>query len=103
MSKAIDEALALIEESVPNLYKVKAVRVCVGWGYVGVKLSTGHVGICHSLLEEQVVRCCRIAGRAGGLAGSPAIGLARLAKSWGPERERNRRSRVERPVPDGLE
>jgi uncharacterized protein (DUF4213/DUF364 family) len=82
MSKIIDEALALIEESIPNIYEVKAVRVCAGWGYTGVKLSTGHVGICYSLLEEQVVRCCRIAGRAGGLAGSPAIELARLAKSW---------------------
>jgi uncharacterized protein (DUF4213/DUF364 family) len=82
MSRVIDEALALIEESIPNIYEVRAVRVCAGWGYVGVKLNTGHVGVCHSLLEEQVARCCRITERAGRLAGSPAIELARLAKSW---------------------
>jgi len=66
MSRIIDEALAIIEDSIPNLYEVKAVRVCAGWSYAGVKLSTGHVGICYSLLDEQAAHCCRIARRAGG-------------------------------------
>jgi len=82
MSRIIDEALAIIEDSIPNFYEVKAVRVCAGWSYTGVKLSTGHVGICYSLLDEQAAHCCRIARRAGSLAGSPAIELARLARSW---------------------
>jgi len=81
MSRIVDEALAIIESSIPNLSKIKVARVCIGWGYTGVKLSTGHVEICHSLLEEQAVRCCQIVRRAGKLAGSSAIDLANLAKS----------------------
>jgi len=82
LSRIIDEALAIVERAIPNLDEVKAVRVCAGWGYTGVKLSTGHVGICHSLLGEQAAHCCGVVRRAGQLAGSPAIELARLAKSW---------------------
>jgi hypothetical protein len=76
------EALAIIEDSIPNIGKIKVVRVCIGWGYTGVKLSTGHVGICHSLLEEQALRCCQIVKRAGNIAGSSAIDLANLAKPF---------------------
>jgi len=65
MSRIVNEALAIIENSIPNLAEIKVVRVCIGWGYTGVKLSTGHVGICHSLLEEQAVRCCQIVRQAG--------------------------------------
>jgi uncharacterized protein (DUF4213/DUF364 family) len=82
MSRIVDEAVAIIENSIPNLAEIKVVRVCVGWGYTGVKLSTGHVGVCHSLLAEQAVRCCPIVRWAGKLAGSSAIDLANLAKSW---------------------
>jgi uncharacterized protein (DUF4213/DUF364 family) len=82
MSRIVNEALVIIENSIPNIDKIKVVRVCIGWGYTGVKLSTGHVGICHSLLEEQALRCCQIVRRAGKLAGSSAIDLANLAKSW---------------------
>ena len=82
MRSVIDEALALIYDQMPNLHEIKVSKVCVGLGYTGVKLSTGHVGLCHSLLGEWVPRCCQVVKHAGTLAGSPAIDLANLAKSW---------------------
>jgi len=82
MSGIINEVLALICESIPNYREIKISKVCLGLGYTGVKLSTGHVGLCHSLLGEQPLRCCQIVKCAGKLAGSPAIDLAYLAKSW---------------------
>lgn len=82
MSKIINEILTIICDSIPNLSEIKAVRVCMGWGYTGVKLSTGHVGICHSLLDEQTTHLCRIVKQAGKLAGRSAIELAEMAKSW---------------------
>jgi len=82
MSEIIEETSALIRDCVQNLHEIKVSKVCMGLGYTGVKLSTGHVGVCHSLLGEQPLRCCQIVKRAGKLAGSPAIDLADLAKSW---------------------
>ena len=82
MSRVIDEALALIHEQIPNLREIKVSKACIGLGYAGVKLNTGHVGLCHSLLGELAPRCCQIVKRAGTLAGSPAVDLANLTKSW---------------------
>jgi len=82
MSEIIEETSTLIRDCVQNLHEIKVSKVCMGLGYTGVKLSTGHVGVCHSLLGEQPLRCCQIVKRAGKLAGSPAIDLADLAKSW---------------------
>lgn len=82
MSRIIDEALTIIRNSVPCLSEIKAVGVCMGWIYTGVKLNTGHVGICHSLLDEQNIHFCRIVRQAGKLAARPAIELAKLANSF---------------------
>jgi uncharacterized protein (DUF4213/DUF364 family) len=82
-SKIIDDALALINDQIPNLREIRVSEVRIGLGYTGVKLDAGHVGVCHSLLRELALDCCQTMRRAGSLADSPAIDLANLAKSWG--------------------
>lgn len=80
--KVIKETLALIQEKIPNLGEIIVKRVCIGLGYTGVKLDTGHVGICYTHQSEIVPRCCHVTERAGTLAGSSAFQLADLARSW---------------------
>lgn len=83
MSKAIvEEALACLSAEVPNLLDITVSRICLGWGYVGVQLSTDDVGLCHSLVAETRLECCQVVKKAGTLSGSPATMLGGLAKSW---------------------
>jgi uncharacterized protein (DUF4213/DUF364 family) len=83
MSKTIiEESLAYLKRGVPSFEDIRVDRACLGWGYTGVQLSTGDVGLCHSLLREMPLACCRMVRRSGTLAGSPAAELAELAKSW---------------------
>jgi hypothetical protein len=85
---AVSDSLEEIRSAVPNIDRIKVANVIVGAGYTGVSLPSGHVGLAHSLLSEQVPGCCELMKRAGYLAGSSALELARLALSW------NIRSRV---------
>jgi len=83
MSKTIvEESLAYLKREVPSFEDIRVDRACLGWGYTGVRLSTGDVGLCHSLLGEVPLACCQIFRQSGTLAGSPAAELAELAKSW---------------------
>jgi uncharacterized protein (DUF4213/DUF364 family) len=83
VSKAIvEEALTCLSAEVSNLSDITVSRICLGWGYVGVQLSTDDVGLCHSLLAETRLECCQVVQKAGTLSGSPATMLAELAKSW---------------------
>ena len=47
--KIIEETLGLIEERTPGLDETRAEDVCIGLGYTGVRLNTGHVGVCYTL------------------------------------------------------
>jgi uncharacterized protein (DUF4213/DUF364 family) len=83
VSKAIvEEALTCLSAEVPSLPDITVSRVCLGWGYVGVQLDTGDVGLCHSLAAETRLECCHVVQKAGTLSGSPATMLGELAKSW---------------------
>lgn len=83
MSKAIvEEALTCLSAEVPNLQDITVSRVYLGWGYVGVQLSTNDVGLCHSLVGEAQLECCQVLQHAGTLGGAPATKLGGLAKSW---------------------
>jgi uncharacterized protein (DUF4213/DUF364 family) len=83
VSKAIvEEALTCLSAEVPNLSDITVSRICLGWGYVGVQLSTDDVGLCHSLVAETRLECCQVVQKAGTLSGSPATMLGELAKSW---------------------
>ena len=76
----VRELLAHIEKEIPDLDTLRVSDVRIGLGYTGVKLSTGQVGICHTLLDEEF--CCQKIDRAGTLSGSLALETARLADSW---------------------
>jgi uncharacterized protein (DUF4213/DUF364 family) len=78
----VEQTLTYLKREVPSLEDIRVERVCLGWGYSAVRLSTNDVGICHSLLGEVSLTCCQIVSQAGTLAGSPATELADLAKSW---------------------
>lgn len=83
MSKAIvEDALTCLSVEVPNLQGITVNRVCLGWGYVGVQLSTRDVGLCHSLIGETQLECCQVLQQAGTLGGALATKLGLLAKSW---------------------
>ncbi len=79
----VGDSLEEIQSMVPNLEQIKVANVIIGAGYTGVSLTSGHVGLAHSLLSEYTLRCCEIMDRAGHLTGSSALDMARLAFSWG--------------------
>jgi uncharacterized protein (DUF4213/DUF364 family) len=77
-----DELIDCLKDKIPHISSIKVDRVCLGLGFTGVQLATGHVGLCHSLQSEASLRCCQVMDRAGTLAGSTAIKLAEFIKSW---------------------
>ena len=82
MQRITEALLFCLKSEIPDMDAIWVDRVCLGLGFTGVKLSTGHVGLCHSLLGETSSECCQIVERAGELAGSPAMDLADLIRSW---------------------
>jgi uncharacterized protein len=78
----IRELLTHIQRGIPDLDTLRVTDVRIGLGYTGVKLSTGQVGVCHTLLNEDF--CCQKIDCAGTLSGSPALETASLAESWKP-------------------
>jgi uncharacterized protein (DUF4213/DUF364 family) len=79
--RIVDDLLLCVKQEIPNAREILVKEACLGLGFTGVKLSTGHVGLCHSLQSETSRQCCQILGRAGKLAGSSALSLAGLIKS----------------------
>jgi len=79
----VGDSLEEIQSMVPNIEQIKVANVIIGAGYTGVSITSGHVGLAHSLLSEYTPRCREIMDRAGHLAGSSALDMARLAFSWG--------------------
>jgi len=78
----IGEVLSHLQNEIPHLDKIRVERVCIGLGYTGVKLETGHAGVCHTLQTELVLQGCPIMKNAGKLSGNLAAKLAHLAESW---------------------
>ncbi|MFQ6085581.1 MAG: Rossmann-like domain-containing protein [Candidatus Bathyarchaeia archaeon] len=78
--RVIEEGITIIREKVPNLSEIQVERVCMGLGYAGVQLGTGHVGVCCTL--DIRPECCQVVGQAGTLAGRSAMELAEMARSW---------------------
>jgi uncharacterized protein (DUF4213/DUF364 family) len=76
------DSLEEIRSTVPDIEQIKVANVIIGAGYTGVSLSSGQVGLAHSSLDEYSPHCCEIIDRAGHLAGSSALDMARLALSW---------------------
>lgn len=80
--RVAEALLSCLRKKLPNIDDIKVEKVCLGLGYSAVKLDTGHVGLCHTLQTETTFRCCEIVEKAGTLAGSFAIDLAELIRSW---------------------
>jgi len=78
----ITELKDILLREVPNIDDIIVERVCLGLGYTGVKLQGGQAGVCHSLLSEMALDCCRILESAGTLAGRPATEFLGMASSW---------------------
>ena len=78
----IDEIIRIIEDEISDLDDIRVEEVCIGLGYTGVLLDTGHLGVAASLLGEMSIDCCEVLERAGELAGSSAKELMMLARSW---------------------
>jgi uncharacterized protein (DUF4213/DUF364 family) len=84
MARIVEEALKKIEALVPALDQIVVDQVVMGLGYTGVRLSSGHAGLCYTFQDEiaHATRHCQVSDLAGTLAGSPALELAEKAKSW---------------------
>ncbi len=80
--RIVDQLLAAVKEKIPELDRLIVEKACIGLGYTGVKLDSGHAGLCHTLSHEMSPYCCQVSDRAGKIAGSLAIDIAHMAKSW---------------------
>lgn len=78
----INEILALIQKRIPRLKDIIADKIVIGPGYTASQLSTGHAGVCFSFDAEMVTRCCQTHKKAGTLAGTLAVELAKMTRSW---------------------
>jgi uncharacterized protein (DUF4213/DUF364 family) len=76
----VRELLTVLEKRVPHVTDIQVSDVRIGLGYTGIRLSTGHVGICHTLSDDLI--CCQRISRAGTISGSSALEIAGLANSW---------------------
>ncbi|WP_455278115.1 Rossmann-like domain-containing protein, partial [[Eubacterium] cellulosolvens] len=66
----------------PEINRLNIKKACIGLGYTGVTLESGHAGLCHTLSHEMSPYCCQVNKRAGKIAGSGAIDIANMARSW---------------------
>ncbi|MEM3733889.1 MAG: DUF364 domain-containing protein [Nitrososphaerales archaeon] len=80
--RIVDRLLSCLRRELPDVDTIRADKVYLGLGFTAVRLSSGHVGLCHSLQSEVPLGCCQIVRRAGTMAGSSAMNLAGLIKSW---------------------
>jgi uncharacterized protein (DUF4213/DUF364 family) len=82
--RVVEEALKKISSLIPHLDKITVTQVVLGLGYTGVRLSSGHAGLCYTFQNEiaQTTTHCQISDYAGTMVGTSAFELAEKAKSW---------------------
>jgi hypothetical protein len=78
--EVIRELLMLLRKKIPSPNDIRVSDVRIGLGYTGVRLNSGHLGVCHTSSDEH--GCCQKVDRAGTLAGSSALETSELANSW---------------------
>ena len=78
----LTEMRELLHREIPDITDRRVEKVCLGLGYSGVKLESGHAGVCNSLLSEAMPDCCQILQGAGTLAGRPVTEMLDLLGSW---------------------
>jgi uncharacterized protein (DUF4213/DUF364 family) len=80
--RIVEQVLKLVLKNVPEINRSIIKKACIGLGYTGVTLESGHAGLCHTLSHEMSPYCCQVNKRAGKIAGSRAIDIANMARSW---------------------
>ena len=78
----VSDCLRELQAIITDVDQIRISAVVMGTGYTGVRLSSGQVGMAHSLLTERTSGSVHMSDRAGHLAGSLALELAGLAFSW---------------------
>ena len=82
MADVLSEVRDRLLEEVPDVYGIRVEAVRLGLGYSGLKLDTGHVGVCNSLLSEASLDCCEVLLEAGTLAGRSVTEFLGFIESW---------------------
>jgi uncharacterized protein (DUF4213/DUF364 family) len=67
---------------IPKIDGLRVETVRLGLGYSGLKLDTGHAGVCNSMLSEAALDCCEVLLKAGTLAESPVTEFLSFIESW---------------------
>jgi uncharacterized protein (DUF4213/DUF364 family) len=80
--RIVEQVLELVIKKVPGISTLTIKKACIGLGYTGVTLDSGHAGLCHTLSHEMTPYCCQVNKRAGKISGSKAIDIVNMAKSW---------------------
>jgi uncharacterized protein (DUF4213/DUF364 family) len=81
--RVVEDALKRVK-LVSGVDDIQVEQVVLGLGYTGVRLSTGHVGLCYTFQPEiaQSAQHCQVSDLAGTLVGTSAIKLAEKAQFW---------------------
>jgi len=82
MKDILSEVRDTLMEEVPDVGEIRVEGVCLGLGYSGLKLDTGHAGVCNTLISEATPQCCEILQDAGTLAGRPVTEFLGMIESW---------------------
>lgn len=80
--RIVEHILQLVTENVAGITELTVKKACIGLGYTGVTLDSGHAGLCHTLSHEMPAYCCQVNQRAGKIGGSKAVDIANMARSW---------------------
>ncbi len=82
MTDILTEIRDQLLEEVPDVDGISVEAVRLGLGYSGLKLDTGHAGVCNSMLSEAALDCCEVLLDAGTLAGRPVTEFLGFTESW---------------------
>jgi uncharacterized protein (DUF4213/DUF364 family) len=82
MKDILSEVRDALLEEVPDIGEIRVEGVCLGLGYSGLKLDTGHAGVCNTLISEATPECCEVLRDAGTLAGRPVTEFLGMIESW---------------------
>jgi len=82
MTDILSEVRDALLEEVLDIDEIRVERVCLGLGYSGLKLDTGHAGVCNTLTSEAALDCCEVLQDAGTLAGRPVTEFLGMIESW---------------------
>ncbi len=82
MTGVLTEVRDRLVEEIDGIGDLHVERIVLGLGYSGVKIGTGHAGVCNSMISESSPDCCQVLLNAGSLAGRPATEFLEMIDSW---------------------